>query len=75
MPSWKDLRRFCQNDGWEMYKDSKDYHYRKEDADGIIRKTKASKGTGEIYGHLWQEILKKQLNVTMEYFNKKKNKK
>jgi hypothetical protein len=29
-------------------------------------------GTGEIQGHLWQEILKKQLQVKEEYFNKTK---
>ena len=71
MPSWRDLRRFCENDGWELYKSTGDYYYRKEDTDGNIKRVKVSKGTGEIYGHLWQEILKKQLRVTKEYFNSK----
>ena len=72
MPSWKDLRNFCNNDDWELYKDTDHYFYKKEDDDGNIRRVKVSKGTGEIYGHLWQEILKRQLKVSKEYFNKKK---
>ena len=69
MPSWKDLKRFCDNDGWELYKETDHLFYRKEDAYGNVRRTKISKGTGEIYGYLWKEILKKQLRVTTEYFN------
>ena len=22
MPSWKDLKRFCESDGWELYKET-----------------------------------------------------
>ena len=70
MPSWGDLRRFCEKDGWELYKSSGDLYYRKEYENGTIKHTKVSKGTGEIHDHLWHEILKKQLQVTMEYFIK-----
>jgi predicted RNA binding protein YcfA (HicA-like mRNA interferase family) len=72
MPSWKELKRFCERDGWECYKAKADhYYYRKSDDNGNIRRTKISMGTGEIKGHLWQEILKKQLQVTKEYFSSK----
>lgn len=71
MPRWGELKRFCDNDKWELYKDTDHYYYRKIDNKGNIRKTKVSKGSGEIPGHLWQEILKKQLQVTKEYFNSK----
>lgn len=71
MPSWKDLRRFCESDGWELYKDTDHYYYRKFDHNGDIRRTKVSKGTGDIHKHLWNEILKKQLQVDKEYFNSK----
>lgn len=71
MPSWKELKRFCENDGWICFKDTDHYYYRKIDNDGSIRQTKVSKGTGEVYGNLWNEILKKQLKVTKEYFNSK----
>ena len=71
MPSWKELKRFCERDGWELYKNTDHYFYRKIDEDGNIRRTKVSRGNGEIKGYLWKEILKKQLQVTEEYFNQK----
>ena len=71
MPAWKDLRRFCERDGWELYKDTDHYFYRKDDENGSPRFTKASKGTGEIGRNLWREILNRQLQVTLEYFNSK----
>ena len=71
MPSWRDLRRFCENDGWELFKDTDHYYYRKDDEHGNTRRVKVSKGSGEIYGHMWHEILRKQLRVTKEYFNNK----
>ncbi len=71
MPSWRDLRRFCERDGWELYKSTDHLYYRKQDEAGNIRHTKVSNGTGEIFGRLWDEILKKQLQVTIEYFNRK----
>ena len=71
MPRWKDLKRFCERDGWELYKNTDHYFYRKTDADGNIRFTKISRGSGEIKGFLWKEILRNQLGVTEEYFNSK----
>jgi hypothetical protein len=72
MPTWRELRRFCERDGWELYKDTDHYFYRKESGDGTIRRVKVSKGTGEIRHNLWREILNKQLQVTSEYYNSKK---
>ncbi|MGN0182565.1 MAG: type II toxin-antitoxin system HicA family toxin [Candidatus Ornithomonoglobus sp.] len=69
MPTWKELKRFCDRDGWVLYKSTDHYFYRKQDKDGTIRRTKVSRGSGEIHGGLWREILKKQLQVTEEYFN------
>lgn len=69
MPKWKELKRFCERDGWELYKNTDHYFYRKIDPDGSIRRTKVSKGSGEIHPHLWREIRNKQLRVTQEYFN------
>jgi len=71
MPSWKELKRFCESDGWELYKETDHYFYRKFDNNGNIRRTKVSKGTGDIHKNLWSEILKKQLQVDKEYFNSK----
>ena len=69
MPRWKELKRFCERDGWELYKDTDHYFYRKMDDDGSIRMTRVSKSSGEIQTRMWKEILKKQLQVTQEYFN------
>ena len=71
MPRWRELKRFCDNDDWELYKDTDHYYYRKIMIDGTIKKTKVSKGSGEIHGKMWSEIIKKQLQVTQEYFNSK----
>ena len=70
MPSWRDLRRFCESDDWELFKDTDHYFYRKEGTDGNVRRVKVSKGSGEIRKHLWSEILKNQLKVSKEYFTK-----
>lgn len=45
MPRWKELKRFCERDGWELYKDTDHYFYRKIDEDGSMRMTKVSKGS------------------------------
>lgn len=71
MPRWKELKKFCENDGWELYKDTDHYFYRKFDKDGNLLRTKVSKGSGEIHTRLFQEILKKQLQVSKKYFNSK----
>ena len=71
MPRWKELKRFCENDGWELYKETDHYFYRKKEADGTLKRTKVSKGSGEIHYRMWKEILKKQLQVTQEEFNSK----
>lgn len=71
MPKWKDLKRFCENDGWDLYKDTDHYYYRKVLPDGTVLRTKVSKGSKEIDKNLWKAILKKQLMTTQEEFNKK----
>ena len=71
MPSWRELKRFCERDGWVLYKDTDHYYYRKTDGDGSIRQTKVSRGSGEVSKNLWKEILSHQLHVTKEYFNSK----
>jgi len=73
MPSWREIERFCRRDGWEEYKRKGDHiYFRKVMEDGSVKRTKVSRGTGEVRGHLWQEILKKQLQVSEEYFNRTK---
>ena len=71
MPSWRELKRFCERDGWDLMRDTDHYYYRKDDKDVGPKFTKVSKGSGEIPKNLWRLILKKQLQVTKEYFNSK----
>ena len=69
MPSWGDLKRFCERDGWELYKSTDHDFYRKVLADGTVLRTKVSRGSRQINGPLWREILKRQLQTTQEHFN------
>ena len=71
MPSWKELKRFCDHDGWEMYKNSDHYFYRKIMVNGTLKRTKVSKGSGQIPAKLWKYILQHQLQVEESYFNNK----
>lgn len=71
MPKWSELKRFYEKYGWEPYKNADHYFYRKFMLDGQIKMTKVSRGSGEIKKHLWQKILKKQLQVIQEEFNSK----
>lgn len=71
MPTWRELKRFCERDGWELYKQTDHYFYVKRDKNGNVRRTKISMGSGEIPKYLWNEILKNQLEVSEKYFNSK----
>lgn len=71
MPSWRELKRFCDADGWTLYRDSDHYYYRKILPDGTILRTRVSKGSGQIGLHLWEKIRRRQLQVTQAYFNSK----
>jgi len=72
MPKWKELKRFCEKDGWELYKNTDHFFYRKVLPDGTLLRTKVSKGSSEIPKALWKEILSRQLGgITQEEFNSK----
>jgi hypothetical protein len=71
MPKWKELKRFCEKDHWELYKNTDHYYFRKVMPSGVVKKTKVSKGSGEIPMRLWKYILREQLMVDEEDFNKK----
>jgi hypothetical protein len=70
MPSWRELKRFCDRDKWELYKTTDHYFYRKRLDDGSILFTKVSMGSGQIGKKLWTEILKRQLKTDQETFNR-----
>lgn len=71
MSNTSDHKRFCERDGWELYKQTDHYFFRKRRADGTYKITKVSMGRGEYGKGFWREILKRQLECDQEYFNSK----
>ena len=70
-PTWSDLRRFCEVDGWEQRGRTRGgigdhFRYRKRLPDGRVLRTKASHGNGEISTGLWHRILRDQLELDNE---------
>ena len=43
MPRWKELKRFCEREGWELYKETDHYFYRKTDHEGNVLRTRFRK--------------------------------
>lgn len=73
MSNTTDHKRFCENDGWELWKDQGDHwFYRKLKADGTFKHTKVSRGKKEYGKKMWGNILKRQLEVNPDYFNENK---
>ena len=72
MPSWKDLEKFLQHDGWEFISrtSSADRVYHKTLSDGTRWRSRVSKGSAEIGKNLFADILKRQLYCSKSYFNK-----
>lgn len=73
-PTWKQLERFCQVEGWEdrdaargrRTGDHKRYRLRLPD--GNVLTTKVSHGTGQVDAGLFTRILRDQLQVTEQEF-------
>ena len=36
MTSWRELKRFCERDGWELYKDTDHYFYSDNPANNAV---------------------------------------
>ena len=70
MPRWKELDKYCQKNGWILYISTDHNYYKKLMDDGTYLNTKVSRGSGEIPSRLWKDILKKQLKITQEEFNR-----
>lgn len=71
MPSPRDHKRFCERDGWELYKQTDHYYYRKALPNGEVLRTKVSMHAKEYSAAFFAEILKHQLKCSKEYFNSK----
>ena len=69
MPRWKELKKYLDNNDWQLYKSTDHYYYKKLSKDGRLKLCKVSRGSGEIGKRLWKEMLKHQLEITQEEFN------
>jgi hypothetical protein len=71
LPRYRDLKRYCERTGWELFKTTDHYWYRKILDDGSILVTKVSMALGkEIPRHVWKYILTRQLRTTQAEFNR-----
>lgn len=70
IPDKKDVRRFCELDGWEKTEATSPDHdrYRKRLADGTVLRTKVSHGRGAIVRNpgLWTNVWRHQLGLQSE---------
>lgn len=70
IPDKKDLRRFCELDGWEETEATTPdhYRYRKRLPDGRVLRTKVSRGRGPIVRNpgLWTSVWRRQLDLQSE---------
>lgn len=68
-PTYRELKRYCDKNGWVLIRDSDHWYYEKTLADGTILRTKVSHALAkEIPKHLWVKILKYQLKITEKEF-------
>lgn len=68
-PKFHDLKRYCENSGWVLIRDTDHYHYETVLPNSVVLKTKVSHVLHkEIPRHLWERILKRQLQVTEAEF-------
>ncbi|ULL13708.1 type II toxin-antitoxin system HicA family toxin [Paenibacillus sp. H1-7] len=70
---WKDHERWLNKKGWTLVRDTgRDKIYEKTEPDGTIRRTAVSKGTGELGKGLLDRIIKKQLGIDRDEYNRRR---
>ncbi|GAB6085681.1 hypothetical protein [Alkaliphilus crotonatoxidans] len=68
-PKFKDLKKYCDKNGWVMIRNSDHWYYEKVLMDGTVLQTKISHATHkEIPINVWRFILKNQLKITEKEF-------
>ena len=68
-PKFKDLKKYCDKNGWVLMRNTDHWYYEKVLIDGTVLRTKVSHATHkEIPAQLWQLILTKQLQITNSEF-------
>ncbi|MDA8211521.1 MAG: hypothetical protein M0021_06530 [Clostridia bacterium] len=68
-PKFGDLKRYCDKNGWVLIRNTDHWYYEKVLSNGNVLQTKVSHTKQkEIPGHLWQKILKHQLQISEKEF-------
>ena len=68
-PLFRDLKKYCEKNGWVMIRNTDHWYYEKVLADGTLLQTKVSHAVHkEIPTNLWKLILKKQLKISEDEF-------
>jgi len=71
-PTFRDLKRYCERGRWTLIRSTGHWFFEKVLPDGRVLRTNVSRGLHrEIPRHLWQRILKHQVQSTEEEFWKK----
>lgn len=68
-PKFKDLKKYCEKNGWVMIRNTDHWYYEKVLPDGTVLQTKISHAIHkEIPKNVWRFILQKQLKISEEEF-------
>ena len=68
-PKFRDLKKYCEKNGWVMIRNTDHWYYEKVLADGTLLQTKISHAVHkEIPSNIWRLILKKQLKISEDEF-------
>lgn len=68
-PRFRELKAYCEKNGWALIRKTDHYYYEKVLPDGRVLRTRVSMALHkEIPRQLWQRILSRQLQVTEEEF-------
>ncbi|QJD86264.1 hypothetical protein HH215_25920 [Cohnella herbarum] len=72
-PRFRDLKSYCDKNGWVLIGNTDHWYYEKVLQNGDILKTKVSLAVHkEIPRNIWKNILKHQLKITENEFNDNK---
>ena len=68
-PKFRDLKKYCDKNGWVMIRNTDHWYYEKVLIDGTLLQTRISHAVHkEIPSNLWKLILKNQLKTTENEF-------
>ncbi len=68
-PRFRDLKKYCEKDGWVMVRNTDHWYYEKMLANGTLLRTRVSHAVHkEIPTNIWRLILKRQLKLSEDDF-------